>query len=96
MHYASVGMLILEVKEPVFAVLCINPRALVRAVDLRLALRQAHILLVRAERTAAAEFHLPAVLHATSGAEDVVVAVALVELRALDGGLVLVSIIYDT
>ena len=89
-------MLVLEVEEPVFTVLCIDPGALVRAIDLRLALCKAHILLVGTKGTATAEFYLPAVLHATGGAEDVVVAVALVELGALDGGLVLVSVIYDT
>ena len=47
MHDTSVGVLVLEMEEPVFAVLRIYPCALVRAVHLRLALRQADILLVR-------------------------------------------------
>ena len=95
MHYATISVLVLEVEEPVFAILRIDPRTLMRAVDLRLALREADIFLIRAIRVLRAEFDLPAVLHAARRTHYIIIAVALVELRALDGRLVLVAVIDD-
>ena len=96
MHHTSVGMLILEVEEPVLAVLGIYPGTLVRAVHLLvLSLCHAHILLVRTVWILGAQFHLPAILHAARRTHDVIVAVALVELGSFNGRLVFVTIIYD-
>ena len=96
MHHTSVGMLILEVEEPVLAVLGIYPSTLVRTVYLLvLSLCHTHILLVRTVWILGTQFYLPAILHAARRTHDVIIAVALVELGTLDGRLVFMTVIYD-
>ena len=95
MHHASVGMLILEVDEPVFTVLGVHPGPLMRSVDLRFALGQAHILLIGSVGIFGAQNHLPTVFHASGGRHDIVVAVTFVEFGALDGGLVFMTVVDD-
>lgn len=60
---------LLEVREPVLAVLRAHPGALVRAVDLGATLFEDDPLLVRAEEVARAEGALPAGLHSPAGAK---------------------------
>ena len=76
---------VLEVQEPVLAVLSGHPRALVGAVHIGVALFEDDALLVGPEGIAGAEGGLPAVLHPARGREDPVPAVLLVELGAFEG-----------
>ena len=94
MHHSAVGMLVLEVQKPVFAILSIHPSTLVRTIYfLVFPLRHSHIFLVRTERILGAEFHLPTIFHATGRAHDVIISVALIEFGALNGRLVFMTII---
>ena len=96
MNYTSVGVLILEVEEPVFAVLGIYPRTLVRAVHLLvLSLCHTHILLVGTVWILGTQFYLPAILYSARRTHDIIISVALVEFGSLDGWLVFMTIIYD-
>ena len=96
MNHTAIGVLILEVEEPVFAVLGIYPCTLVRAVYLLvLSLCYAYIFLVRTVWILGTQFYLPAILHSARRTHDVIIAVALVELGAFDGRLVFVPIVYD-
>ena len=79
-------------QEPVLARGGVHPAALVRAVDRRFPLRQHHFPLVGAVDVFRPQRQLPAARHAAGGGEDVVVAVALVELGALDGGVLRVPV----
>ena len=45
-YHTAVGLLVLEVQEPVFSVACMNPASLVGAVDVGLTLRQHGLMLV--------------------------------------------------
>src|SRR5574344_2083429 len=65
-----------------------------RAIDLRLSLSHSNILVVRTEGVARAQNHLPPVFHTSCRRHDIIISIALVELGALDGGLVFVSVIY--
>ena len=95
MDNTSVGMLVLEMNKPVLARGSVNPRALMRTVDLRLSLGQSHVLVVRTKGIARTQDNLPSVFHSTSRRHDIIISVALIELGALDGGLVLMSVIYN-
>ena len=96
MNYTSVGVLVLEVEEPVFAVLGINPSTLVRTVYLLvLSLCHTYILLVRTKWILGTQFYLPAILHAARRTHDVIIAVALVELGTFYRRLIFMTIIYD-
>ena len=96
MNYTSVGVLILEVEEPVFTILGIYPRTLVRTIHLLvLSLCYAYILLVRTVWILGTQFYLPAILHSARRTHDIIISVALVEFGTLDGRLVFMTVIYD-
>ena len=85
MDYATVGILVLEVQEPVLAVFRVYPTALMRAVDGRLPLSQHHLVLVGAVGTTRAHGQLEARGHAARRTKNPVPTVALIELRAFAG-----------
>ena len=96
MNYTTISVLILEVEEPVFAVLGIYPCTLVRAVYLLvLSLCHTHILLVRTVWILGTQFYLPAILYSARRTHDIIISVALVEFGSLNGWLVFMTIIYD-
>jgi hypothetical protein len=96
MNHTTISVLILEVEEPVFAVLGIYPCTLVRAVYLLvLSLCHTHILLVRTVWILGTQFYLPAILYSARRTHDIIISVALVEFGTLDGRLVFMTIIYD-
>ena len=96
MNYTSVGVLILEVEEPVFTILGIYPRTLVRTIHLLvLSLCHTYIFLVRTKWILGTQFYLPAILHSARRTHDVIIAVALVEFGTLDGRLVFMTVIND-
>ena len=96
MNHTTVGMLILEVEEPVFAVLGINPGTLVRTVYLLvLSLCHTYILLVRTKWILGTQFYLPAIFYSARRTHDVIIAVALVEFGTLNSRLIFMTVIYD-
>ena len=96
MHHTTIGVLILEVEEPVFSILGIYPRTLVRTIHLLVfSLCHTYIFLVRTVWILGTQLYLPAILHAARRTHDVIVAVALVELGTFDSRLVFMPIIYD-
>ena len=96
MNNTTISMLILEVEEPVFTILGIYPRTLVRTIHLLvLSLCHTYIFLVRTKWILGTQFYLPAILHSARRTHDVIIAVALVEFGTLDGRLVFMTIIYD-
>ena len=92
MHDAAVSALVLEMNKPRLAGGRIHPRALVRSVDRRLALGQHDLALVRAIDLLRAESQLPAGSHPAGRRRNVVVTVALVKFRTLDGGVAGVTV----
>ena len=96
MNHTTISVFVLEVEEPVFAVLGIYPCTLVRTIHLLVfSLCHAYILFVRTVWILGTQFYLPAILHAARRTHDVIIAVALVEFGSLDGWLVFMAIIYD-
>ena len=85
MDDAAVGFLVLEMQEPVFAILCVHPSALMRAVDVCLALCQHNLVLVGAVRALAAHSQLETRGHAARRTHNPIPAVALVKLRPFAG-----------
>ena len=83
MDDAAVGFLVLEVDKPVFPGRRVDERALVRSVDRRLALREHDAVFVGTADTLRAEYGLPAGGNTTRRGENIIPAVALVELGAL-------------
>ena len=78
---------ILEMQEPVLSVRRIHPGTLVRSVDGGIALVQDDFLFPGTVNIFRPQYGLPARLHAPCRSEDIVIAVSLIQLRALDGGL---------
>lgn len=72
------------------------PAALVRAVDLGLALCQSDFCLVGTIDRAAAQYDLPTCGYAASGVHDIVIAIAFVALRTLASRVVAVAVEDDT
>ena len=90
-HDAAVRSVGLEVNEPAFALGSFDITALMRTVDVGRALRQHDALVVRAVDLARAQDRLRSHADAAEGRKDVVIAVALIELGAFEGGQVLGS-----
>ena len=86
MHHAADGLHKLEVEKPPLPVGRVDQRPLVRAVDGGAPLLHHHFFLIGTIDVAGAEHRLPAHLHPAFGYADVVIAVALVYLRALGHG----------
>ena len=96
MNHTTISVLILEVEEPVFTILGIYPRTLVRTIHLLVfPLCHTYIFLVRTVWILGTQFYLPAILHSACRTHDIIISVALVELGSFDGRLIFVSIIYD-
>ena len=81
MHHTADGVELLEVEEPPLPIRRIHHSPLVRAVDVGHALFEHHFLFVGAIDVARTEHRLPSTLHTTFGDREVVVPVALVNLR---------------
>ena len=82
---APVSAPVLEMEEPVLARLRIDPCSLVRSVDPCTPLVQHDSVLVRAMQAFRSEDGLVAGANPTRGREHVIIAIALVEFRALEG-----------
>ena len=80
-------------QEPVLSVRGIHPGTLVRSVDRRISLMQDDFLFPGTVNIFRTQYGLPAGLHAPCRSEDIVIAVSLVQLRSLDGGLGRMAII---
>ena len=74
-------------QEPVLSVRRIHPGTLVRSVDGGIALVQDDFLFPGTINIFRPQYGLPAGLHAPCRSEDIVIAVSLIQLWALDGGL---------
>ena len=85
MHHATVGILVLEVQKPVFALRRVHPSTLVGAVHGGLALSQHNLMLVGAERTLRPHGQLEARGHTPGGAHNPVPSIALIELGTFAG-----------
>ena len=83
MHHSSIGSFILEMKEPVFAILGMHPSSLMRAIDSCFPLRQNNLMLVRSIGRLASHSQLETCRHTTGRTHDPIPAIALIELRSL-------------
>src|SRR5687768_5556000 len=75
-----VGVGVLKVQEPPVTPRRVDERALMRAVDVAGTLREHDAILVGALHRTRAKYRLPPLFHPTGGGEDVIPAIALVEL----------------
>ncbi len=90
---ASVGAFVLEVHEPRLTRERIYPGSLVRAVGAGVAFGEHDAPLVGSVDVSGSQYELPALRYAACRGEDVVEAIALVELRAFDGWILRVAVI---
>ena len=81
MHHSPIRLLVLEMQEPVLAILRMHPTTLMRAVDVGLALSQHDLMLIGAIRTLRAHSQLEPRRHTTSRTHNPVPSIALIELR---------------
>ena len=82
MNHTSVHRLILKMYKPRFTRICIDPCPLMRPVNIRLTLRHYNFRVVRAVHAARAQHQLPARSHTTRRGENIIIAVAFIELRS--------------
>jgi len=94
-HDAAIGHAVLEMDEPRLAGVQLHPCALVRPVDVGVALGHNDAVLVGAVDVPRAQDGLPAGGHAPRRGEDGVEAIALVKLGPFDGGMLLGAVKHD-
>ena len=87
---------ILEVQEPVFSAWGIYPASLMRSVDRAVALCQHGFPFIRSVYVFRTQYDLPACRNTTSRMEDIIISVALVELRSFASFMCLMTVENDT
>ena len=94
MNDTSISTFILEMQKPVFTLAGVDPSALMRPVDIGVALSHDGFALVWSVGTLGTHGELPSGSHAASGTHYPIVTVVLIELRTF-GGMVFVVAVED-
>ena len=84
-NHTTIGLLVLEMQEPVFTIFSMYPTALMRPVDVCLALCQYDLVLIWTVGRLGTHGELETCWHAPSRTHDPVPAVTLIELRTFTG-----------
>ena len=95
-NHTTIGILVVEMQKPIFALCRMYPTALVRTIYLGFALRHDNLRLVWTIHILAAHGELPTMLYATGRTHNPVVTISLVKLWTFSGMILLSAIKYDT
>ena len=96
MYHTTIGLLVLEVQEPVFTIFCMHPATLMRAVDISLTLLEHNLMFVRTIGRLRTHSQLETLGNTASRTHNPIPAIALVELRTFAGAVLsTVSVEHD-